>query len=178
MVDIVRAMKSILEIKSQSILRLASTVTVKMVNILPSSTLQVRVLDLLYPLVDLLSSQQWQVAVSCAASMNAILSKLSSRQEKEACQLITEAGAVSRIVHNIKQFYIDGNPIEYFQEMASVLSKILWRWPSFRYSVWNDSAFLSILDSIRQSKNSVIVAVLQLYSSLGITLSVVSIILF
>lgn len=178
MVDIVRAMKSILEIKSQSILRLASTVTVKMVNILPSSILQVRVLDLLYPLVDLLSSQQWQVAVSCAASMNAILSKLSSRQEKEACQLLKEAGAVSHIVHNIKQFYIDGNPIEYFQEMASVLSKILWRWPSFRYSVWNDSAFLSILDLIRQSENSVIVAVLQLYASLGITLSVVSIILF
>ncbi|KAH6778683.1 hypothetical protein C2S51_009995 [Perilla frutescens var. frutescens] len=167
-VDIVRAIKSILEFRSQSILRLASTVTVKMVNILPSSILQIRVLDFLYPLADLLSSQQWQVAMSCAASMNVILSKLGSRQEREVWQLLKEANAVSCIVHNIKQFYIDGKPIEYFQELASVLSKILWRWPSFRYSVWNDSEFLNIVDGIRQSENSAIVAVLQLYSSLAL----------
>lgn len=167
-VDIVRAIKSIMEFKSQSILRLASTVTAKMVNILPSSLLQIRVLDLLYPLADLLSSQQWQVAMSCATSMNVILSKIGSRQEREALQLLKEANAVGCIVQNIKQFYIKGKPIEYFQELASVLSKILWRCPSFRYSVWNDSEFLNILDAIRQSENSVIVFVLQLYSSLAL----------
>lgn len=172
MVDIVRVMKSILEFKSQSILRLASTITVKMVN------LQIRLLDLLYPLADLLCSQQCQVAISCAASMNVILSKLSSRQEREARQFLKEANAVNGIVQNIKQFYIAGKPIEYFQEMASVLSKILWRWPSFRYSVWNDSEFLDILDAIRQSESSVVVAVLQLYSSLGITLSVICFLFF
>lgn len=167
MVDIVKAMKSILDFKSQSILRLALTITAKMVH------LQIRLLDLLYPLADLLCSQQWQVAMSCAASMNVILSKLSSRKEREAWQLLKEANAVNAIVQNIKQFYIAGKPIEYFQEMASVLSKILWRWPSFRYSVWNDSKFLGILDAIRQSERSVIVVVLQLYSSLGIILSVI-----
>lgn len=171
MVDIVRAMKSILEFKSQSILSLASNVTVKLVNFLPSSILNIHVLDILYPLADLLSCQQWQVAMSCAASMNVILSKLNSRHEKEVWHLLKEANAVSCIVQNIKQFYIDGKPNQYFLEMSFVLSKILWRWSSFRYSVWNDSEFLNILDAIIQSENSV-VAVLQLYSSLGITLFV------
>lgn len=178
MVDIVRAMKSILELKSQSILRLASTVTLKLVNFLPGSILHIHVLDLVYPLADLLSCQQWQVAVSCAASINVILSKLSSRKEREVWHLLKEANAVSCIVHNIKRFYIDGKPIEYFQQMSFVLSKILWRCSSFRYSVWNDSEFLNILDAIIQSENSVIVAVLQLYSSLGITLSVICFLLF
>lgn len=171
MVDIVRAIKSILEFKSQSILSLASNVTVKLVNILPSSMLNIHVLDILYPLADLLSCQEWQVAMSCAASTNIILSKLNSRHEKEVWHLLKEANAVSCIVQNIKQFYIDGKPIQYFLEMSFVLSKMLWRWSSFRYSVWNDSEFLNILDAIIQSENSV-VAVLQLYSSLGITLFV------
>lgn len=165
-------MKSILEFKSQSILRLALTITVKMVH------LQIRLLDLLYPLADLLRSQQCEVAMSCAASMNVILSKLSSRKEREALQLLKEANAVNAIVQNIKQFYIAGKPIEYFQEMASVLSKMLWRWPSFRYSVWNDSEFLDILDAIRQSESSVIIDLLQLYSSLGIILSVLRFLFF
>ncbi|XP_041990382.1 BTB/POZ domain-containing protein At1g04390-like isoform X2 [Salvia splendens] len=160
-------MKSILEFKSQSILSLASNATVKLVNFLPSSILNIHVLDILYPLADLLSCQQWQVAMSCAASMNVILSKLNSRHEKEVWHLLKEANAVSCIVQNIKQFYIDGKPIQYFLEMAFVLSKILWRWSTFRYSVWNDSEFLNILDGIIQSENSV-VAVLQLYSSLAL----------
>lgn len=165
----VRALKSILEFKSQSILRLASTVTVKMVNILPGPMLQIHVLDLLYPLADLLSSQQLQVATSCATAMNVILSKLSSRQERKVWQILKETKAVGCIVHNIKQFCIDEKPIEYLQEMVSVLSKILWRWPSFRFCVWNDSKFLNVVDAIKLvSENSVTVAVLQLYSSLGI----------
>ncbi|XP_057765311.1 BTB/POZ domain-containing protein At1g04390 isoform X2 [Salvia miltiorrhiza] len=106
--------------------------------------------------------------MSCAASTNVILSKLSSRQEREAWHLLKEANAVSCIIQNIKQFYIEGKPIEYFQEMSFVLSKILWKCSSFRYSVWNDSEFLDILDAIIQSENSVIVAVLQLYSSLAL----------
>ncbi|KAI3456713.1 hypothetical protein Pfo_013376 [Paulownia fortunei] len=168
-VDMVRALESILEVKSQSILRLASSVTVKMVNILPSSMLQIRVLDLICPLVDLLSSQQLQVAMSCATAMNVILSKLSSRQEREVLQILKETKAVSYIVNNIKQFCIDDKPIEYFQEMASVLSKILWRWPSFRFCVWNDSKFLNLLDATKfMSETSGKVAVLQLYSSLAL----------
>lgn len=165
----VRALTSILEFKNQSILRLASNLTVKIVNILPNTMLQVHVFDLLCPLADLISSQNLQVAMLCAAAMNVILSKISSRQEREVLKILDETKAVDRIVHNIKQFYIDEKPIEYFQEMASVLSKIFWRWPSFRFFAWNDSYFLNVLDAVKLiSENSAKVAVLQLYSSIGI----------
>ncbi|GFQ03220.1 BTB/POZ domain-containing protein at1g04390 [Phtheirospermum japonicum] len=168
-VDMVRALKSILEFKSQSILRFASNVTVKMVNVLSSSRLQTHVLDLICPIANLLSSQQLQVAMSCATAMNVILSKLSSRHESEVWQILKETKAVGYTVHNIKQFFIDDKPIEYFQEMASVLSKILLRWSSFRFCVWNDSKFPNFLDAVKvMSENSVKLAVLQLYSSLAL----------
>ncbi|KAL0399014.1 UNVERIFIED_CONTAM: BTB/POZ domain-containing protein [Sesamum radiatum] len=168
-VDMVRALRSILEFKSQSILRLASSVIAKLVNILPSPMLQSHVLDLICPLADLLSSQQVPVAISCATSMNVILTKISSRQEREVSQILDETKVVGYLVRNVKQFCVDDKPIEYIQEMASVLSKILWRWPSFRFCVWSDPKFLSILDAVRLVPgNSVKVAVLQLYSSLGI----------
>ncbi|KAL0443180.1 UNVERIFIED_CONTAM: BTB/POZ domain-containing protein [Sesamum latifolium] len=168
-VDMVRALGSILEFKSQSILRLASSVVAKLVNILPSPMLQSHVLDLICPLADLLSSQQVPVAISCATSMNVILTKISSRQEREVSQILDETKVVGYLVRNVKQFCVDDKPIEYIQEMASVLSKILWRWPSFRFCVWSDPKFLSILDAIRLVPgNSVKVAVLQLYSSLAL----------
>ncbi|KAL6514006.1 hypothetical protein OROHE_019462 [Orobanche hederae] len=109
------------------------------------------------------------VAISCATSMNVILSKLSSRHESEVWQILKETKAVGHIVHNFKQFCIDDKPLEYLQEMAFVLSKILLRWPSFRFCVWNDSKFLNILDAVKlMSENSMKIAVLQLYSSLAL----------
>ncbi|KAG8386600.1 hypothetical protein BUALT_Bualt03G0165200 [Buddleja alternifolia] len=168
-VDMVRALGSILEFKSQSILRLASTVSVKMVNILPSSSLQSHVLDLICPLANLLSLQQLQVAKSSAMALNFILSKLSSRQERELLQILEDTKAVDYLVHNVKQFYVGDKPIEYFQEMASLLSKILWRWPSFRFCVWNDSRFLDVLDATKlMSESSLKVAGLQLYTNIAL----------
>ncbi|KAL8461975.1 hypothetical protein ACS0TY_033167 [Phlomoides rotata] len=168
-VDMARALTSILEFKSQSILKLASTLILKMVNVLPSTMLQVHVFDLLCPLADLISSKNLQVAMLCSATMTVILTKLSSRQEREVWKILDETKAVDRIVHNIKQFCIDEKPIEYFQEMASVLSKIFWRWPSFRFCAWNDSDFLNVLDAVKLiPENSMKVAVLQLYSSIGL----------
>lgn len=163
-----RALEGILLLKSQAILRLALDVSVKMVNVLPSSILRSHVLDLIPRLVNLLSTQQLQVAVSCAASLNVIFSKLSSRQERQVQQILEETEAVSCIVNNIKKFHSNNEPIEYFHEMASILSKILWQWPIFRFSVWNDPMFLNVLDVLKaNSETSLQVAVLQLYSSIG-----------
>lgn len=165
----VRALTSILELKSQAILKLAFTLTVKMVNILPNTMLQGHVFDLLCPLADLISTQNLQDAILCATAMNVILSKISSRQERVVLKILDETKAVDRIVHNIKQFCIGEKSMEYFQEMASVLSKILWRWPSFRFCAWNDSDFLNVLDAVKLIyESSVKIAVLQLYSSIGI----------
>ncbi|XP_051128689.1 BTB/POZ domain-containing protein At1g04390 isoform X2 [Andrographis paniculata] len=164
-----RALESIIQFKNQSILKLALDIAVKMVNILPSSTLQSHVLDLICPLVDLLSYQQLQVVISCATTLNIILSKLSSRQDREAWQILKESKAVVYLVQNIKLFYTKNQPIEYFQEMASLLSKMLWQWPSFRFCAWNDPIFLDVLDAVKlRPENSVKVVVLQLYSSLAL----------
>ncbi|CBI21780.3 unnamed protein product, partial [Vitis vinifera] len=59
--------------------------------------------------------------------------------------------------------------IKYFQRIASLLSRILWRWLPSRYRVWNDAKLLRVLEVIRaNSDSSVKVAVLQLYSALAL----------
>ncbi|XP_073303470.1 BTB/POZ domain-containing protein At1g04390 isoform X2 [Primulina huaijiensis] len=163
------ALESILESKSQPLMRLACDVSVKMANVLPGSMLQSKVLDLIGPLAVLLSAQELQVALTCATALNAILSKLSSRKDSKVLQILKETKAVSFLVCNINRFSVDDKPIEYFQEMASLLSKILWRWPPFRFCVCTDSKFLNTLDAAKfMCENSAKVAVLQLYSTLAL----------
>lgn len=167
--DMAEALESILESKSQPLMRLACDVSVKMANVLPGSMLQSKVLDLIGPLADLLSAKELQVALTCATALNSILSKLSSRKDSKVLQILKETKAVNFLVCNINRFCAHDKPIEYFQEMASLLSIILWRWPPFRFRVCTDSNFLKTLDAAKfMSENSAKVAVLQLYSTLGI----------
>ncbi|XP_073154231.1 BTB/POZ domain-containing protein At1g04390-like isoform X2 [Henckelia pumila] len=167
--DMAEAIESILESKSQTLTRLAADVSVKMANVLPGSMLQSKVLDLIGPLVDLISAQELQVALSCATALNSILSKLSSRKDIKVLQILKETNAVSLLVCNITRFCVDDKPIEFFLEMASLLSKILWRWPPFRFCACNDSKFLNALDAAKlMSDNSAKVVVLQLYSTLAL----------
>ncbi|KAL3851055.1 hypothetical protein ACJIZ3_012937 [Penstemon smallii] len=169
-VVIFRALESILALKRQSVLSMASKMVAKMVNILPSTMLQSdHALDLIFHVAELIASQQLEVAMSSATTLNIILSKLSFRQERKILEILKETNAVGYLVNNVKKSCNSDVPIEYFQENAYVLSKILWRWPSFRFSVWNDSKFLIVEDAIHlMSENSVKIAVLQLYSTLAL----------
>ncbi|CAK9157782.1 unnamed protein product [Ilex paraguariensis] len=168
-VDIVGALEGILQFKNESIMRLASCVAVKMVSVLPCSILQPHILDLVHPLSSLLSSRQLQVPVSCATALSSILSNLTFKSERDVWEILKETNSVVNLVHNIKVFSGADKPIEYFQQMASLLSKILWRWPPSRFCVWADATLLEVLEALSlKPEYSVKVAVLQLYSSLAL----------
>lgn len=167
--DIVGALERILESKSESVLKLASDVAAKMVNVLPSSTLQSHVAHLVHHLLSLLCTRQLEVSISCATALNCILANLSTKRENELWEILKERNSVLILVKNVKDFDIDDKPTEYFQEMAFLLGKILWRWPPSRFFVWNDSKLLDVLDNLKlKPESSLKAAVLQLYSSLGI----------
>lgn len=166
---IVGALIWIVQYKSGAVLSMAIDVVMKLFNTLPSSVLQQYTLDLSHPLLSLLSFRQLEVATSCAAALNIILSSLIVKQEKQAWEMLKEMKTVVCITANIRTFFAETLPIDYFQEMACLLSTILRRWPSFRYPVWNDSILMKNLESLSVKPDlSVKVAVLRLYSSIGI----------
>ncbi|OMO65822.1 BTB/POZ-like protein [Corchorus capsularis] len=166
--DIVGALVWILQCKNGAIVGMAANVVVKLVGT-NSSMMQFYLTDLIYPLSSLLSSNDLEVATSCATALNMTVSNLSVRSEKKVWEMIKEAKTVIQISRIIHEFPCGTLPIEYFQEMASLLSAILWRWPPSRYSVWNDAIVMKALeDSWIKSNISTKVAVLKLYSALAL----------
>lgn len=148
---------------------MAINVVIKLFNTIPSSMLQSYMLHICHPLLSLLSFHQVEVATSCATALNIILSTRTLNKEKEAWEMLKETKSVVCITTNIRRFNAESLPHEYFQEMAYLLSKILWQWPSFRYAVWNDSILMKDLESLRIKPDlSIKVAVINLYSSIGI----------
>lgn len=167
----VGALGGILHLKSEPVLCLASTVAVKMVNVLPSPVIQSHVIDIVHPLSSLLNSPSVQVSLSCAISLSLIISNISLKKESEVWEILRGSKTVANIVCNIKEFSGGTKPVEYYQEMISLLSKILWRWPSSRFSIWNDIELLDALDLVSVEPSfSAKISVLQLYSAIGIAL--------
>ncbi|XP_071905526.1 BTB/POZ domain-containing protein At1g04390-like isoform X1 [Coffea arabica] len=167
--DIVGALGSILELKSESLLKMASDVAAKMVKLLPSSVLQAHVPHLVHHLLSLLSNRQLHVSISCATALNCILYNLSTKREKEVGEILKEGNTVFVLVMNVKDFSVGDKPTAYFHEMALLLSRILWRWPPSRFCVWSDSKFLDVLEIHKLNpESSLKAALLQLYSSLAL----------
>ncbi|KAL8126612.1 BTB/POZ domain-containing protein At1g04390 isoform X3 [Apium graveolens] len=167
--DMVGALGGILHLKSEPVLYLASTVAVKMVNVLPSSVIQSHLIDIVHPLSSLLKSPTLQVSLSCAISLSLIISNISLKIESEVWEILRETKTVANIVCNIKEFYRGTKPVEYYQEMVSLLSNILWRWPSSRFSIWNDIELLDALDLVSvETSISAKISVLQLYSAIAL----------
>lgn len=165
----------ILQYKSGAVLSMAANVVVKLLSVIPSSILQQYILDLGDPLLSLLSSNQLEVAISCATAMNMFLSNLIVKKEKQVWELLKERNTVACIVTEIRKFSCETMPIDYFQGIASLLSTIMWRWPQSRYAVWNDTILMKVLDTLLVKPDlSVKVAVVKLYSSLGNCLSMVN----
>ncbi|GAU39348.1 hypothetical protein TSUD_56740 [Trifolium subterraneum] len=145
---------------------MASNVAVKLVSVLPSQLLQLRMLDLVYCLSSLLSSHQVEVAIPCATALNSIISNLNATSEKAVIEALKETEISICIVRNIKD--CSAKKIEYFVEMASLLSTILLRWSSSRFPVCNDDELMKVLANMHTKKDSSIkLVLLKLYTSLA-----------
>ncbi|PNY06615.1 BTB/POZ domain-containing protein [Trifolium pratense] len=169
--DILGALLWILQCKNEPLLSMASNVAVKLVSVLPSSLLQLRMLDLVYCLSSLLSSHQVEVAIPCATALNSIISGLSATSEKAVIEALKETEISICIVRNIKD--CSAKKIEYFVEMASLLSTILLRWPSSRFPVCNDVELMKVLANMHtKTDSSIKLVLLKLYTSLALCDSV------
>ncbi|XP_022734845.1 BTB/POZ domain-containing protein At1g04390 isoform X2 [Durio zibethinus] len=127
------------------------------------------IVDLINPLSSLLCSNNLEVATSSATALNVIFSNLSVKREKEVWEIVKESKTVIQICRIMQEFLGGTLPIENFQETASLLYTILWRWPPSRYSVWNDTILMKALeDSCIKSVVSTKVVVLKLYSALAL----------
>ncbi|KAG5578802.1 hypothetical protein H5410_049429 [Solanum commersonii] len=167
--DIVGAVGSILASKSEATMRLASDIAVKIVRLIPSSMLQPHFSNLIHPLSSWLSFRELRVAISCASALNLILSNLTSKREKKVWEILKTTNVVGDLVENVKGYSTENKATEYFQEMASLLSKILWRWPPSRFHVWTDKKLFSILDTVKLNPDcSIKIAVMQLFSALAL----------
>ncbi|GLT81074.1 hypothetical protein SLA2020_524800 [Shorea laevis] len=166
--DIVGALVSVLQCKRANIASLAADAVMKLVGI-NCSSLQLYVSDLVHPLSSLLSSHELELATLSATALNMILSDLSFKNEKEVFEILKETKAVVNVVSNIKDFHWGTLPIDHFQEMASLLSVILIRWPPSRYSVWSDATLMDVLQTFFLKPDfPAKVVVLKLYSSLAL----------
>ncbi|XP_059662288.1 BTB/POZ domain-containing protein At1g04390 isoform X2 [Cornus florida] len=165
--DMVEALGSIIQLKNEAVLSLALRVAPKMVRNLLK--LPSHLLDLVRPLSSLLSSHQLQVSVSCGTALNLIVSNLSSKNENQVWKILDETNTVVHLVSNICDFSSGNKPIQYFEEMASLLSKIMWRWPPSRFCVWNDDKLMKVLEVIILNPDCPLkVAVLELYSAIAL----------
>ncbi|KAJ1430724.1 SKP1/BTB/POZ domain superfamily [Sesbania bispinosa] len=114
-----------------------------------------------------------KVAIPCATALNLLISNLSATSERAIMEALKETDISIRIVGNIKDFAIGAKKIEYFEEMASLLSTILLRWPSSRFPVFNDVEFMNGLANMHTRMDSSIQPVLlKLYTSLALCDSV------
>lgn len=148
---------------------MASNVALKLVSVLPNLLLQSHLLDLVSCLSSLLSSHQVEVAVPCATALNLVISNLSATKEKAVMEALKEKEISICIVGNIKDFAGGAKKIGYFEEMASLLSTILLRWPSSRFPVCNDVKLMECLANMHTgTDSSTKLVILKLYTSLGI----------
>ncbi|KAM7269378.1 hypothetical protein ACFE04_024875 [Oxalis oulophora] len=167
--DIVKALVWILQDKNESIISLAADVVVKLLNRIPNSILLPYVSNLVPPLSPLLSSHQVDVSITCGTALHMILSNLSAKKEKEVYEMMKDTDIISCIVRNIKKFSNGSLPIEYFIQMAFLLSTILWQRPASRYYVWTDAVLMRSLETIREKPElSGNFAVLKIYSALAL----------
>lgn len=167
--DMVGALVWILQRRNVSVLSMAAEVTVKLVSNLPNSVLQSYMLDLVDPLSSLLSARQTEVAISCVTALNHILLNLSFKNKKVVWEILKKTESVSHVSANILDFFRGKKPIEYFNQMASFLSTVLWQWHESRFPVWSNPELTKALNNVLVKPDfQDRVEVLKLFSAVGI----------
>lgn len=169
MTDMAGALVFILGYKNRAVIGSAANVVTRLIRIVPPSILQSHSLDIVESLSPLLSCQQLQVSLPCAVALDAILVNIRETKEKQVWKILEDARTVVSVVGNLQNFFEGSMSVEWFQEMASLLSTIMLKWPQSRYSVWHNSSLMALLESVSQKPDMGLrVATLKLYSSVGI----------
>ena len=167
--DMFRAIGGILQSPNEAVLPMGLEVAVKLISIVPMSMLQPHLNYLSHSFSPLLSNHQTQVAIMSATALHLIVSKLSITKEKKVWEVLEKYDVLGQLIDNLKAFSDKVKPIDYFQEMASLLSSIMHLWPSTRYPVWSDVKLMEVVEFISSRPEATVkVAVLRLYSTLGI----------
>ncbi|CAF1923681.1 BTB/POZ domain-containing protein At1g04390 isoform X1 [Brassica napus] len=165
--DIARALVFILGYRNRAVVGLAANVLIKLLRIVPPSLLQSYSLDLVESLSS--SVQQMEASLPCAVALNAILVNVRETKEKEVWKVLEEGRTVVSVVANLQSFSEGNVSVEWFQEMASLLSTVMLKWPQSRYLVWNDPDLMGLLESVSQKPDMDLrFAALKLYSSLAL----------
>ncbi|KAL0672079.1 hypothetical protein Bca4012_000059 [Brassica carinata] len=165
--DIAKALVFILGYKNRAVVDLAANVLIKLLRIVAPSLLQPYSLNLMESLSPLLSVQQTEVSLPCVVAFNTILANVRETKEKEVWRILEEGKTVVSIVGNLQNFYVGNVSVERFQEMASLLSTAMLKWPQSRYSVWKIPDLMGLLESLSQKPHMGLrFAALKLYSSL------------
>lgn len=159
----------ILGYRNRAVVGLAANVLIKLLRIVPPSLLQLYSLDLVESLSPLLSCQQMEASFPCAVALNAVLVNVRETKEKEVWRVLEEGRTVVSVVGNLHNFSEGKVSVEWFQEMASLLSTVMLKWPQSRYCVWNSPDLMGLLESVSQKPDMGLrFAALKLYSSVGI----------
>ncbi|XP_059664088.1 BTB/POZ domain-containing protein At1g04390-like [Cornus florida] len=161
--DMVEALTIIFQLKNENVLISALKVAQKMAIKLPSFALK-----LIHPLTSLVSYTQWEAASLASDTLKMILSSGRTDEETEIWNILDKTNTIVQLVNNIRDCSSGNKPARYFENTASLLSDILWRWPPSRFRVWNDVEFLEVLKGISLKTNPVKVALLRLYSSIAL----------
>lgn len=119
----------ILGYKNRAVVDLAANVLIKLLRIVAPSLLQPYSLNLMESLSPLLSVQQTEVSLPCVVAFNTILANVRETKEKEVWRILEEGKTVVSIVGNLQNFYVGNVSVERFQEMASLLSTAMLKWP-------------------------------------------------
>ncbi|KFK42779.1 hypothetical protein AALP_AA1G038200 [Arabis alpina] len=116
-----------------------------------------------------ISIQQLEVSLPCAVALNGVLLNVRETKEKDVWRVLEDGKVVVSVVGNLQNFSEGSVSVEWFQEMALLLSTVMLKWPQSRYIVWNNSSLMVMLESISQKPDMGLrVATLKLYSSLAL----------
>ncbi|XP_050368318.1 BTB/POZ domain-containing protein At1g04390 isoform X2 [Argentina anserina] len=90
------------------------------------------------------------------------------KSAKEVWDILEKTESVSQVIGNLRSFSECVKSFEYFQQMALLLSTILWWWSPSRYSAWSDAKLMKDLNDLIKQDVCHKVAVLKLYSAVAL----------
>uniref|UniRef100_A0ACD5UJ87 Uncharacterized protein n=2 Tax=Avena sativa TaxID=4498 RepID=A0ACD5UJ87_AVESA len=170
--DILVLLEGALQTKNFSVLIQVADVILKLVSSIGNSIRQYPIMEIVRPLSCQLTADQLLADISCARAMNCILNSLVTARSSihaDIWQALDRTNAVASIVSALQSYTLDVHPLNYLTELISLLTIILWIWPSSRYHVWSNCNLMGKLAHYCLATETTVAAkVLRLYAALAL----------